>query len=182
MKRRVRNGFRQSATEAGLAVYWTGLRCKKCGNLAPRRCCDGKCIPCQKARQKLAKQKLRQANGIQPRKISSPEAKRLNQRMSEAIRASLKARGTNKNGYSWRDLVGYSTENLKNHLERQFLKGMSWKNYGTHWHIDHRVPLSSFVFTNQNDSSFKAAWALSNLQPLWAEDNIKKGGTRIYLL
>jgi hypothetical protein len=50
---------------------------------------------------------------------------------------------------------------------------MSWENYGK-WHIDHITPLSSFDIQNYNDENFKKCWSLENLQPLWAEDNLKK--------
>ncbi len=43
------------------------------------------------------------------------------------------------------------------------------------WHIDHIIPKSSFSFQNNTDQGFKKCWALSNLQPLWAIDNIRKG-------
>jgi len=52
---------------------------------------------------------------------------------------------------------------------------MTWQNYGE-WHIDHIRPLCSFDFESTQDASFKKAWSLDNLQPLWAEDNLVKGG------
>jgi len=69
------------------------------------------------------------------------------------------------------DLVGCSTEFLREHLERQFKDGMSWDNYGS-WHIDHIVPLSS---ANCSEEINKLCH-YSNLQPLWAYDNLSKGG------
>jgi hypothetical protein len=78
-----------------------------------------------------------------------------------------------KESKSWETLVGYSLEQLKLHLECQFTDGMSWENYGK-WHIDHITPLSSFDIQNYNDENFKKCWSLENLQPLWAEDNLKK--------
>lgn len=78
-----------------------------------------------------------------------------------------------KIGRSWQSLVGYSSEELHAHLERQFLPGMTWDNFGE-WHIDHRKPLASFSFSSPEDADFKAAWALSNLQPLWAVENMRK--------
>jgi len=61
------------------------------------------------------------------------------------------------------------------HLESMFVDGMSWENYGGGWHVDHILPLSSFEYETTDDDSFKTAWALSNLQPLWASENISKG-------
>ena len=67
------------------------------------------------------------------------------------------------------NLLGYSPIQLKEHLESLFTEGMSWNNYGE-WHIDHIKPVSSF----NKDTHPSIVNALSNLQPLWAEDNLKK--------
>jgi len=67
------------------------------------------------------------------------------------------------------------------HLERQFLSGMSWGNR-SEWHIDHIRPLASFSFEAVDDPDFKAAWALTNLRPLWGADNIRKGAKLDYLV
>lgn len=79
------------------------------------------------------------------------------------------------------DLLGYTVEDLVNHLERQFTKGMSWFNYGE-WHVDHIVPVSSFNYETFHDPEFRSAWALSNLRPLWGRDNYSKGAKRHTLL
>lgn len=78
-------------------------------------------------------------------------------------------------------LLGYSREQLVSHLERQFQRGMSWDNYGD-WHIDHIRPLSSFKITSNDDPSIREAWALSNLRPLWARENIRKKDKREFLV
>jgi hypothetical protein len=72
------------------------------------------------------------------------------------------------------NMVGYSAEQLKEHLEKQFNDGMSWENYGE-WHIDHIKPISSFEFDSSDDEQFKVCWSLDNLQPMWGIENIKKG-------
>jgi hypothetical protein len=72
------------------------------------------------------------------------------------------------------NMVGYSAEQLKEHLEKQFKEGMNWENYGE-WHIDHIKPISSFVFETCDDEEFKKCWSLENLQPMWGIENIKKG-------
>jgi hypothetical protein len=79
-------------------------------------------------------------------------------------------------GGNWEGLVGYSTIELIEHLEKQFKPGMDWSNYGKYgWHIDHIIPISSFEFSSTEDIDFKLCWSLKNLQPLWAEDNLRKG-------
>lgn len=75
--------------------------------------------------------------------------------------------------FSGIEYLGCSFEQLKTHLEKQFVDGMTWENHGE-WHIDHIKPLCSFDFSDEREL-FKA-WHFSNLQPLWAKDNISKGG------
>lgn len=70
------------------------------------------------------------------------------------------------------DLLGCSIEELKCYLEKQFQPGMFWSNQGL-WHIDHIIPLASFDLTKQED--LEKAFHFNNLQPLWANDNIRKG-------
>jgi len=98
---------------------------------------------------------------------------RLNHNIKSLIRYSLRG---SKDGLHWENLVGYSLSDLKAHIERQFNNGMSWERYlNGEIHIDHRTPLSAFNFSSPNDLDFRKAWALSNLRPLWAKDNLKKG-------
>jgi hypothetical protein len=76
----------------------------------------------------------------------------------------------NKNSSSF-EIVGCTPVFLKEHLENQFTEGMSWDNQGQYgWHIDHIVPLSS---AKTNEEIYKLCH-YTNLQPLWAEDNLKK--------
>jgi hypothetical protein len=71
------------------------------------------------------------------------------------------------------DILGYSLNQLMRHLEKRFQPGMSWENYGK-WHVDHKIPLSAHNYEAPDDTDFKKAWALKNLQPLWGPDNINK--------
>jgi len=80
----------------------------------------------------------------------------------------LKRIGTKKEK-STLDILGYSAEELKKHIEYLFLENMSWDNWGK-WHIDHIIPISSF----DKDVNPNIVNALTNLQPLWAADNIIK--------
>ena len=72
------------------------------------------------------------------------------------------------------DALGCSTQELRVWLESKFTDGMTWDNYGQ-WHIDHEVPVAWFDLTNAEQ--FKTACHFTNLQPLWARDNIVKGAT-----
>lgn len=76
---------------------------------------------------------------------------------------------------SWTKLLGYDAVALKIHIEKQFIGDMSWGNYGTLWHIDHIIPVSAFNITSEGDLDLKRCWALSNLRPLYAIENLKKG-------
>jgi len=70
-------------------------------------------------------------------------------------------------------LIGCSPKELKTHIELQFLEGMTWENHGLYgWHVDHIKPLSSFDLTQTEQQ--KIAFHYTNLQPLWAKDNILK--------
>lgn len=92
--------------------------------------------------------------------------------MSVMIRRTLKS---DKAGRHWEMFVSYTLEQLKIHLESLFQPGMSWDNHDIHgWHIDHRAPISSFNITSYDCEDFKKCWALENLQPLWAEENLRK--------
>ena len=95
---------------------------------------------------------------------------RLNKNMRKRIRESLKVIN---NGKSWQSLVDYTASKLRKHLEAQFQTGMTWENYGE-WHVDHIIPISAFNFTKPEDIDFKRCWALSNLQPMWADKNMAK--------
>jgi len=84
--------------------------------------------------------------------------------------------GKGKNGKKTTEILnclGYTLNDLKLHLKNKFLEGMSWDNYGK-WHLDHIKPVCSFNFSSIQDEDFKLCWALENLQPLWAVDNLKK--------
>ena len=71
------------------------------------------------------------------------------------------------------DILNYSIDDLKSHLESKFTLGMTWDNMGK-WHIDHKKPESLFNYSSFEDAAFIECWSLNNLQPLWAIDNIKK--------
>lgn len=100
----------------------------------------------------------------------------LRARVTTAIRAS--AQGA-KAGSAVRDM-GCTVSRLVAHLEKMFSPGMSWDNYGTVWHVDHILPLAGFDLTDPDQ--FKTACHFTNLRPLLAGENMKKGGRRTLLL
>jgi hypothetical protein len=70
------------------------------------------------------------------------------------------------------NLIGCSIEHLRRHLAFQFQPGMSWSNYGK-WHIDHIRPCAKFDLSKESEQ--KKCFHYTNLQPLWAKDNLIKG-------
>lgn len=91
--------------------------------------------------------------------------------MRNMLRRVLVRSGHQKIGKTT-DLLGYGAKDLIRSIESKFLSGMSWENYGE-WHIDHKRPLS--VMIKEGETRPAILNALSNLQPLWAADNISKG-------
>ncbi len=102
--------------------------------------------------------------------------KRLHENLAFKLAANLRSRLSkaikrgSKRGSAVDDL-GCSVLEFKQYLESKFQSGMAWNNYGK-WHIDHIKPLASFNLDNPEE--FKKAVNYLNLQPLWAEQNLKK--------
>lgn len=88
---------------------------------------------------------------------------KINHAISLGIYYSLKE---NKLEQHWEDLVPYTLQELKEHLESQFDENMTWDNYGSYWEVDHIIPKSLFNFTSYEDREFKICWSLMNLRPL----------------
>ena len=97
-------------------------------------------------------------------------------RMMDAVRARVHRALTRQK--AWKtgktvDMLGCSVEELRAHLEKLFAPGMTWDNWGRYgWHIDHKVPLAAFDLKTEEGQ--RSAMHYSNLQPLWASDNLKK--------
>lgn len=96
--------------------------------------------------------------------------RRLRQSITAGVYDSIKKGWKSKRTF---ELLGYSLEDLKRHLESLFQEGMTFENYGE-WHIDHKIPISVFNFDKPEQIDFKRCWALENLQPMWAKENLRK--------
>lgn len=105
------------------------------------------------------------------RKANDP-AYRLLCNLRNRIQDVLKKTATGKT-IRTKETFGCPLEEVVKHIESQFKEGMSWENYGLYtWHIDHIKPLTSFDLSNPEE--VKKANHYTNLQPLWAKDNISK--------
>jgi hypothetical protein len=84
------------------------------------------------------------------------------------INGFLTTKNITKNNKTF-NIIGCNPQELKEYLEKQFVDGMTWENR-CKWHIDHKIPLSS---AKTEEEIYKLCH-YTNLQPLWAKDNIKK--------
>ena len=98
-------------------------------------------------------------------------------RLSNNLRGNMYHALKGKKGFKkWEDLVGYTLQDLINHLTPLLNNTtMTWDNYGITWHVDHITPKSWFKYVSTDDPKFKECWALSNLQPKLRLENISKG-------
>ena len=93
-------------------------------------------------------------------------------RMMENIRRRIQL--AYKNHYkskSTMELLGCTGEELAQHLEKQFQEGMTHENHGE-WHIDHIKPIALFDLSDPEQE--QECFHYTNLQPLWATDNMRK--------
>ena len=106
------------------------------------------------------------------KKKTDPEYKLLHNMRKGMWRVLKKTKKSN----STLKLTGCSLEELRKHLENKFEDGMSWDNYGV-WHVDHIIPCANFDFSDPKQQ--KICFHYTNLQPMWGEDNMKKGSRLI---
>jgi hypothetical protein len=173
-------------------------KCKKCNSnksikefykdKAGKYGVRGSCIECEKEMNSLSNKKNYEKNKAKRKKQIREwdknnldkrrswhhrnQLSNINYRIKRAIRARLYA--ALKNGYrkeSSLSYLGCDLHTFKLYISNLFTDGMSWDNYGE-WHIDHIKPLSLFDLSNEDE--IKKAQHYTNLQPLWADENILK--------
>lgn len=149
-----------------------------------------------KAYRDINKEKIKEQSKGYQKKYSREKRKndakyKIRQDFSRSINKSLKNNGGSKCGKKVKDLDYTFKEYLEN-LEKQFEWWMHWGNRGLYdpktwvdddittmkWQIDHIKPVSDFNFTTMDDEEFKQCWALSNLRPLSAKQNLFDGVNR----
>ena len=170
-------------------------RCKVCSNLRRRETRKHKMLhdeEFRKQRLKVRKQqgeRFRKSKPKETKVISQEEIERrkklrkekrkerlqtdsmykLKIRLRKSIRESFRRRGKRKDGYRTHSILGAEIHVVYEHFESLFVDGMSWENMGK-WHIDHIIPLSTAI----TEEDVIRLCHYTNLQPLWAEDNLKK--------
>lgn len=112
--------------------------------------------------------------------------------ISRMINRQLKVNNGSKQGESCLKYLLYTADQLKQHLESQFEPWMNWNNWSNYnsktwkdedqstwtWQIDHIIPQSDLPYTSMEDENFQKCWALSNLRPYSAKQNIIDGTNR----
>lgn len=122
------------------------------------------------------KDKVRETQRIYERTRRNNLHFKIKEKMRRRIRSALKKDGGKKTKRTMK-LVGCTVEQLKQHIEKQFKPGMSWKQRNS-FHIDHIIPCASFDLTKLSEQ--KKCFHYTNLQPLYPIENIKKGARLNY--
>jgi hypothetical protein len=190
---------RTEAQEQGLKHYFTGKPCRR-GHIAPRDK-SRECIEC--VREKNQRKHVNMSPQQRSAKAAylkgyrkRPEVKarltayfssesikdykktyftrtqvKVAHRMRQRVRDALAwSKGARSWGAIW-EIIGCTREQLLDHISGQFQTGMTWENMGD-WHIDHIRPCASFDLTDPKQQ--RQCFHFSNLQPLWAADNLAK--------
>lgn len=163
----------------GFKLVLNAFRCAECGTSKPPQKFSRNNIYCSNRCQSKAFWKRAKAEGRAERLIAvkrnNPKAKlakHLRRRLWELVKKGRAVKYT-----SAMNLIGCTVDHFRIHIESQFAKGMTWENYGSYWHVDHKRPCASFDLAKIDDQRKCFHW--TNLQPLTREDNFKKGARLI---
>lgn len=102
---------------------------------------------------------------------------RVQHNLSNRIRSALRSNGFSKSSNT-QEILGCDFAELRAHLEKQFTRGMSWSLMGREIHVDHIVPIASAI----TEDDLLRLNHFTNLRPMWARDNQRKGARREHLL
>ena len=187
------------------ATHYFGKMCAKHPELKGERYLSRGCTACVKARgrkvygtpeyrardakrrRSIIYRKQKAARGLTPEYRAYQRAWHHKQRSTnpvvrliESVRARLGAmlRGKNKSASTFALLGVESAEQYQVFLETQFEPGMTWENYGTTWHIDHRIPLSLLDLSKPENQRF--GFNYQNTRPMWAKANISRGNKLVF--
>jgi len=174
---------------AGLPTHrrkWSRIQptpCPVCGvefkPKGPAKYCSHKCAVIQIGRDKQKKPHKWPGESKSARALAHYHATKHNPEfiVKKRLRNNLNRIGkaVKRNGRTslTEALLGCSFSFFKSYIEKQFTKGMTWKNYATHWHLDHIVPLSAFDLTKPDQVAIACNW--NNIRPLPKSENLSKG-------
>jgi len=186
---------RALAKQQGLRHYYTGNPCKY-GHVCHKYTKTGQCPECLLARSRRPeiKQKIKEKSQTEEFKAANRAylKKRYRQKnpvsrvvhqssIHRKIAINIRNRvnlaiGRQSKSDSTMALLGCTVPELIAHLESLFQDGMSWQNHGRYgWHIDHIRPCVSFDLSDSEQQ--RQCFHYTNLQPLWAGDNLRKGSS-----
>jgi hypothetical protein len=117
------------------------------------------------------KEKINTVNKSRSIRYQEDQLYKLRKDLSRNLNKSLRKLNGSKNGQSQCDIMGISIVEFKKYLSDSFLEGMSWENR-SEWHIDHILPVSAA----KTQEEMKMLWHYTNMRPMWAVDNMVKGG------
>ena len=188
-----------------LDKLYTKKRCKECLNKKiiayQEKIKQHKCVKCNKIINDENKTiycdscKKKQLNYYSVRYKNDP-IHRFRKNISKYVCMCLRQKGSNKNGESILKYLPYTMDQLIEHLRSKFEPWMTLENHGNYrlkdwddndqstwvWHIDHIIPQDALPYASMEDENFKKCWALENLRPLSAKENIKKGNKIIEIV
>lgn len=153
--------------------HWAKMNADKLKESAHKRYLANKTFRAAKNKEWLAanREKIRAIK--RDRWLNDPQFK-LRESIRNRIRNAMRRYAKGSKPRSTILAVGCTMTDLQAYIESKFQPGMTWQNWGINgWHIDHIRPLSSFDLTDKEQ--FDKAIHYTNLQPLWAADNIGKG-------
>lgn len=181
------------------AMFREGLAfCSYCKAILPRgeviipkndsRKLAGECKRCRtrnaRATRKRNPETYRRLRREQNARVMADPTKRLVKSVRDRTNKALVYAKTRKQkGTSSMKYIGCTRDELRQYIEMQFKPGMNWDNYGRQrgrrraWHIDHIIPIASFDLSQEEERH--KAFHYTNLQPLWAMDNIKKSNRKV---
>lgn len=118
----------------------------------------------EKNRDKIRKIKRDYYHRVEKHNIQVVMKNRLYHRLTKALKGISKSKKT-------LELLGCDIQSFIEHIQRKFLPGMNWNNYGT-WHLDHINPCNNFDLSDESQQL--KCFHYTNLQPMWMTDNCSK--------
>lgn len=167
--------------------------CRECNKPSHQKYYASKSTEIITKNSEYKKQNRTRVNEREKARKQSDIAYNLFSSVRSVVKASIRRNKGNKGGLSTLKYLRYSINELKEHLASQFETWMSWDNHGRYdsktwndndpttwtWQVDHIIPQSVLPYKSLVDDNFQKCWALSNLRPYSAKQNIIDGPSRI---